>query len=162
MQFVSDYMFILSDLQQEITTCPGLINYSAEFLTIEVKGKGGHTSRPEHNSSALSIIGKILTELPLQITYKVPESIIAFGQVHAGSKANIIPDTAWCEGTLRSPDYQIHQQATNEIKRYLHALETDVVHVTLNNSGIPAIPPVINDEVLVDRSLIIYNTFPMD
>jgi amidohydrolase len=144
----------------QIATCPGLINYSAEFLRIEIKGKGGHTARPDHNSSPLSILGKVLTELPLRIAKDVPEAIVAFGQAHGGNKGNIIPEMAWCEGTLRSPDFQIHEQASVKIGAYLKSLENDAVSIHLRNSGIPVIPPIINDEILVERSLSVTKHFP--
>lgn len=144
----------------QIATCSGLINYSAEFLKIEIKSKGGHTSRPKHDISSLSILGNILTELPVQINEQVPEAIIAFGQAHGGSKANIIPETTWCEGTLRSPNIETHQKATLEVETFLKTLENDTVHVQLRNSGIPVIPPVINDHTLVERSKTIAEHFP--
>jgi amidohydrolase len=144
----------------KISTCAGLINYSAEFLKIEVKGKGGHTARPEHHHSALTTIGQVLYELPLTIAQEVPEAVIALGQIHGGSKANIIPELAWCEGTLRTPDSKFHEKAKIAIRHYLKNLETDFVKLELRNSGIPVLPPVINDRKLVEDSYSISEYFP--
>jgi amidohydrolase len=144
----------------KISTCSGLINYSAEFIKIEVKGKGGHTARPEHHKSALTVMGQILSQLPEVVTQEVPEAVVAFGQMHSGSKGNIIPETAWCEGTLRTPDFKYHEEARNVIKKYLMSLETDFVKLELRNSGIPALPPVINDPTLVENSYAVSEHFP--
>lgn len=144
----------------KISTCSGLINYSAEFLKIEVKGKGGHTARPEHQNSCLTVIGQILSELPLEIGKHVPEAIVAFGQMHSGSKGNIIPETAWCEGTLRTPNFQLHAKAREAISKYLKTLENDSVQIHMKNSGVPALPPVINDETLALDSFTVSEHFP--
>jgi amidohydrolase len=144
----------------KISTCAGLINYSAEFLKIEVKGKGGHTARPEHDFSPLTTMGQILSQLPLVIAQEVPEAVIAFGQVHSGSKGNIIPEFAWCEGTLRTPDFQFHEKARTAMQRYVRSLENDFVKLELKNSGVPALPPVINDATLVEASKSISEHFP--
>ncbi|MCH5586692.1 amidohydrolase [Shimazuella sp. AN120528] len=144
----------------KISTCPGLINYSAEFLKIEVKGKGGHTARPEHSYSALTVIGQVLSQLPEFIAHDVPEAVLAFGQIHSGSKGNIIPETAWCEGTLRTPEFRFHERARTAIHNYVRSLENDFVKLELKNSGIPALPPVVNDPVLVEDSYGISEHFP--
>jgi amidohydrolase len=144
----------------KVSTCPGIINYSAEFVKIEIKGKGGHTARPEHDNSVLTVMGQILSQLPLVMKEEAPEAVVAFGQAHSGSKGNIIPDFAWIEGTLRTPSFAYHRTARTAIEHHIKKLENDFVSIKLKNSGIPALPPVINDATLVADSFTISEHFP--
>jgi amidohydrolase len=144
----------------KIATCSGLINYSAEFIKIVVNGRGGHTARPEHDYSALTTLGEILSKLPVAISEEFPETVIAFGQAHGGSKGNIIPESSWCEGSLRSPNLQLHNRARSAIERFIKTMENDAVTLELKNSGIPLLPPVINDATLVEDSLSVSEHFP--
>lgn len=144
----------------KIATRSGLMNYSVELLKIKINGKAGHTARPEHENSALTIAGQILSQLPTMIANEIPEVVFAFGQVHGGNSANAIPDTVWCEGTLRSPTSLDHQKAKNRIIEYAKHINTDVVTVSIENAGLPPIPPVINDTTLVNHCLSVSKYFP--
>ncbi len=83
----------------------GYISSSADMFHIDIKGKGGHGAMPQDSVDPLNVAAHIHTALQEVIAREVPPSsttVITIGQMHGGNAANIIPDTAFIEGTIRA------------------------------------------------------------
>lgn len=83
----------------------GYVSSSADMFRIDIKGKGGHGAMPQDTVDPLNVAAHIHTALQEVIAREVPPSsttVITIGQMHGGNAANIIPDTAFIEGTIRA------------------------------------------------------------
>lgn len=81
-----------------------IISASSDSLKIEVQGKGGHGARPFECIDPLNVIAHIYISLQELLAREIKSSdevILTVGQIHGGNASNIIPDTAFLEGTIR-------------------------------------------------------------
>lgn len=80
---------------------------SSDIFRITVTGKAAHGSMPERGIDPIIIAAKIINEAQT-ITSRMINAlypiVITFGSIHAGDTANIIPDKAVLEGTIRAFD----------------------------------------------------------
>lgn len=82
----------------------GFVQTSSDNFRIEIKGKGGHGAYPHTTKDPINAGCEIYTAFNELISREVDPrevAILTFGQFSAGSSANIIPDTALLQGTLR-------------------------------------------------------------
>ncbi len=85
----------------------GFVTSSGDMFHIDIKGKGGHGAMPQDCVDPLNVAAHIHTALQEVIAREMPPSstaVITIGQMHGGNAANIIPDTAFIEGTIRAFD----------------------------------------------------------
>lgn len=83
----------------------GYVSSSADAFHIEVEGKGGHGAMPNLSIDPLNAAAHILIALQELIAREIdPNStaVITIGQMHGGKATNIIPDSAFLEGTIRA------------------------------------------------------------
>jgi len=75
-----------------------------DVIKIRVKGQGGHTGYPHEAIdpviAAANIIQTVQTIQTREIDAQKP-TVIMFGKIQAGQKANIIPEQVLMEGTIR-------------------------------------------------------------
>ena len=87
------------------TTKPGTMMASADEIHVTVVGMGGHGSQPHTAKDPIPVAAEMVGALQLMITRSFDAFdpvVITVGQFHAGTKANIIPDTAEFQATIRT------------------------------------------------------------
>jgi hippurate hydrolase len=87
------------------TTKPGTMMASSDELHVTVIGMGGHGSQPHTAKDPIPVAAEMISALQLMITRSFDAFdpvVITVGQFHAGTKANIIPDTAEFQATIRT------------------------------------------------------------
>ena len=87
------------------TTKPGTMMASSDELHVTVVGMGGHGSQPHTAKDPIPVAAEMISALQLMITRSFSAFdpvVITVGQFHAGTKANIIPDTAEFQATIRT------------------------------------------------------------
>ena len=87
------------------TTKPGTMMASSDELHVTVIGMGGHGSQPHTAKDPIPVAAEMVIALQLLITRSFDSFdpvVITVGQFHAGTKANIIPDTAEFQATIRT------------------------------------------------------------
>ena len=85
----------------------GVMMSSVDGFRISVEGKGGHGAYPNLTVDPIQIVVRIYTALEGLIARESnPEKtcVLTVGKLQAGNAANIIPDTAELDGTLRTDD----------------------------------------------------------
>ncbi|MEA4847769.1 MAG: M20 family metallopeptidase [Clostridiaceae bacterium] len=105
----------------------GYVSSSADMFHIDIQGKGGHGGMPQNSVDPLNVAAHIHIALQEIIAREVPPSsttILTIGQMHGGNAANIIPDTAFIEGSVR---------AFNGAERDL--MKTRVVEIAKNTAS---------------------------
>ena len=87
------------------TTKGGTMMASSDELHVTVLGMGGHGSQPHTAKDPIPVAAEMVSALQLMITRSFDAFdpvVITVGQFHAGTKANIIPDTAEFQATIRT------------------------------------------------------------
>ena len=100
---------------------------ASDSLTLTIRGKGGHAAYPHLTVDPIGIAAHILLALQTQsIKWHHPADplVITIGKIVAGEAANITPDVAHCQGTVRSFDPLLRKK--------LPALITQVCQLTAN------------------------------
>ena len=91
--------------QGSFTTKAGTMMASSDELHVTVIGMGGHGSQPHTAKDPIPVAAEMVSALQLLITRSFnafDPVVITVGQFHAGTKANIIPDTAEFQATIRT------------------------------------------------------------
>ena len=100
----------------------GPITSATDPVRIQVRGAGGHTSRPHLTQDLVYALGSIATQLPAALTRRMdPRSGVnlTWGSIHAGSAFNAIPSSGTLEGTLRCLDHEAWDRAEELLETVL-------------------------------------------
>lgn len=130
------------------TARPGPLMAGADTVTITVNGRGGHGSQPHRAADPVPVICEIVLALQTMVTrtFDAFDSVVlTVGRVSAGTKDNIIPDTAELAATLRTFDHATRATAHAAIERV--AAGVSAAHnMTADVSFSEGYPATINDE----------------
>jgi amidohydrolase len=131
----------------------GAITAGADRVRIDMRGPGGHTARPHLTADLVSALGAVVTELPTLLARRTDPRAglsLVWGQVHAGSIANAIPQAGFAEGTIRCLDVAVWQSAHLVVPDLVRAIAEPYgveVHIDARQS----VPPCVNDARAVER-----------
>jgi len=137
----------------EIQLRPGALCASADDVAITVRGSGGHASAPHHASDPIPVAAEIITALQVAMTRSVDlfdPAVLTIAHLTAGTTTNIIPETAFLEGTFRCLSDERRAALPHLIRRVVrgvaaaHGVEADVKFK-------PLYPPTINDAGVFER-----------
>jgi hippurate hydrolase len=84
---------------------PGPIMAAGDHFSVTVRGRGGHGSAPHSAKDPIHAACEMVSTLPTFLMHNVSAfdpAVITVGQIHAGNRFNIIPGTAWFEGSVRT------------------------------------------------------------
>jgi hippurate hydrolase len=90
-----------------VVSAPGVSAPAADYFEITVQGKGCHGSMPNTGVDPLNSAAHILIalqEIHARELAMDERSVLTFGTMHAGSAANVIPDSVTMGGSLRTFD----------------------------------------------------------
>jgi amidohydrolase len=93
---------------------------SSDSLNITIYGRGGHGSRPHVTIDPIVIASKIVLNLQTIVAREVKPgelAVITVGSFHAGSRNNIIPDTARLQLTVRAYKPEVRDHLLAAIQR---------------------------------------------
>jgi hippurate hydrolase len=139
----------------QIGITPGFAKAAADSLRITVYGKGGHGARPETTIDPVLIAASIAVRLQSIVAREIhpgEPAVITVGYIQAGTKNNVIPDTAQMGLTVRS--YQA------DVRKHLLAAIARVAKAEAEASGAEKLPlveqyestsAVYNDPVLTQH-----------
>ena len=104
-----------------IGVCDGSYMASADEFYITVRGEGGHAASPhELKTDATHVAAHIVTALQGIVSrHRPPDTpgVLTVGKLTADGATNVIPETAYMEGTLRAMDEDWRFQAHDLIRR---------------------------------------------
>jgi amidohydrolase len=127
----------------------GVSMASADFLEIEVTGRGGHGASPHLAVDPIAIAAQILLGLPQVVTSTVPAlhaAVLTIGQFSAGGAPNIIPERAVLRGSLRALRARDRQTLLERIAGYVQSIaRAQRGTASLRNLG-EGCPPLVNHE----------------
>jgi len=108
----------------QVGIAPGIYNTNADSLKITIYGKGGHGAEPNSTIDPIVIAAKTIVSLQTIVSREVKPgemAVVTVGYVHAGTKNNIIPDTAEMGLTVRTFKADVRQQVLAAITRVVNA-----------------------------------------
>ena len=131
----------------------GPITSATDSVTVTLRGRGGHTSRPHLTQDLIYALGKVITDVPAALSRRVdPRAGVAlvWGTVHSGAAENVIPSTGALSGTLRMLDANLWQDIGPLLEELVHAVISPYA-VSATIEHLRGAPPVVNDPVSVVR-----------
>lgn len=84
---------------------PGALLASADMIEVTVWGRGGHASMPHDAADPVPVACAIVQAFQTFVTREVPVSdpaVVTIGKIAAGTTNNVIPETAYLLGTIRT------------------------------------------------------------
>jgi hippurate hydrolase len=84
---------------------PGAIMAAADYIQIDIEGKGGHAARPHLSVDTVLVGAQIINNLQSIVARNVDpleSAVVSICMFHAGNTDNVIPQTAQLRGTARS------------------------------------------------------------
>jgi amidohydrolase len=112
---------------------PGPLMASADRLTIEIEGHGGHAARPHLTVDSVLVGAQIVSQIQSIVARNVDplqSAVVSICMFQAGSTDNVIPQTAFLRGTARS--------LTAEVRDLLERRLREVVEGTARLHGAKA------------------------
>jgi len=145
----------------------GTIMASSDFVTITVKGRGGHGSAPHFTLDPIPVACEIVQALQTLVTRRVDvfdPGVITITQIHTGTANNVIPETATIIGTIRAVSERTRSLLHDGINRVAegivaaHGMEVEVdLHigydVTVNNEDKASFAADVATAVSGDRNV---------
>ena len=125
----------------------GTMMFSVNGFKITVHGKGGHGAYPHTSLDPINIgvhIHLALQELIAREADPTKSNVLTIGQFNAGNAANIIPETAILQGTLRTNDPKEREKLVNRLREVVTKV-AEVYGGTAEIEMISDVPPLICD-----------------
>jgi amidohydrolase len=131
---------------------PGALMAAVELFDCTILGKGGHAALPHQTVDSVVVAAQIVTALQTIVARNVnpiDSAVVTVGELHAGTKNNVIADTARMSGTVRyfNPEFDgFFKQRLEQIISGIcqsHGADYDLNYWSLY-------PPVINDGKMAD------------
>jgi amidohydrolase len=132
----------------------GPITASADAMTIIISGPGGHTARPHKTVDVVGAAARVATELPGAIRHAIDARspiVTAFGSIHGGDAANVIPTEVVLKGTVRTLDPDLWGVLPSLVDKTIGSI------LAISGAGYTleyqqGIGPVVNDENVLNRA----------
>jgi hippurate hydrolase len=130
-------MHVFSALEPHGRFCtkPGVMLSSSDGLVVTVLGAGGHGSAPHSAKDPVTAAAEMVTALQVMVTRQFnmfDPVVLSVGVLQAGTKRNIIPETARIEATIRTFSGESRRKMMATVPRLLkgiaaaHGLDVDV------------------------------------
>lgn len=140
----------------QISVRPGPIMAAADTFSITVTGKQTHGARPWNGVdpivTAAQIIMGLQTVASRQVDVTKAPSIISVGRIQGGIRSNVIPDSVFLEGTIRSFDPAMREQIHAAMEKTAKSI-AEAAGATAEFKVGYGTPPLLNDEALLTRMM---------
>lgn len=127
--------------------------FSVDGFRINIKGKGSHGAYPHAGIDPINIgvhIHLALQELIAREADPNTACVLTIGKFQGGAAANIIPDTAVLEGTLRTNNAKERKKLVARIKEVAE-LTAAVYGGSAQIESLSSVPPLVCDETLTEE-----------
>ena len=136
----------------DVIYTPGVRSSTYDGLFIRFKGRGGHGASPQDTIDPVMMASRFVVDVQSVISREKDPTkfgVVSIGSFHAGTSANIIPDDAVVQGTIRTFDADVRTKLHDGIKRTAKAV------AEMANAPAPdiviteGIKAVVNDDAVV-------------
>ncbi|MEV4559356.1 amidohydrolase [Kitasatospora sp. NPDC049285] len=125
----------------------GAITSACDRLLLSIDGPGGHTARPHLTTDLVTAVAKLAAELPAALSRRMDPRwgvSLVWGRIAGGSAANVIPQHAELEGTVRCLELAGWREAPEVLEELVaHLAETYRAKWSIDYHR--GVPPVVNE-----------------
>ncbi len=128
-------------------TGPGPVLASDDTFHIHITGQGGHAANPQETRDPIMAavgIAQALQTIVSRNHYAREDMVLSVTQIHAGSADNVIPGTAYLNGTVRSFTPEVREMAQRRM-RDIVAGQAAAYDVSAELDYKAGYPPTVND-----------------
>ena len=131
---------------------PGPEMAATDVIRITVRGRGGHASEPHGALDPIAVAAEIVLALQAMVTRRIDvfdPAVVTIAQITSGTTNNIIPDSAFLFGTIRTVSEATRERVRAGVRRVAEgvaAAHDAAVDVDLE----PGYPVTINDPDYAD------------
>ena len=141
-------MHIISNLPSgSVNVRPGPMMAAADQWRMTIRGRGGHASMPHSAADPIPVAAEIVLALQSMVTRRVDvfdPAVVTVAHIEAGSRDNVIPDSVFLEGTIRTLSPERRRDVVAAVERV--ATHIAAAHeLTLEWEHIPGYPVTVND-----------------
>ncbi len=136
-----------------IALVPGPTMAAPDTFQLTVTGKGGHAAIPHETVDPIAIGAQIVTALHQIVSRNVDpldNVVVSVTQFVAGTAYNVIPETAFLAGTVRTFDAGLRNKVPQLMERVIAGV-TSAFGATYEFSYERGYRPVVNDPALTAR-----------
>ncbi|ASS95155.1 hydrolase [Peribacillus simplex NBRC 15720 = DSM 1321] len=144
----------------ELGTKHGALTAGVDRFEVHVKATGSHAAKPEEGNDPIIITGHIISTLQTIISRNVApkeSAVLSITQIHSGSTWNVIPDSAYLEGTVRTFSKTQREFIQKRMKQVLHGI-SETFNANVELSWHPGPPSVDNTPEWADLALQVGDT----
>jgi len=127
---------------------PGPVMAAADRFSIDLVGAGGHGAMPHHSRDPLVAAAQVVTALQTIVARQVDpieQAVVSVTQIHGGDAFNVIPQSAFLAGTLRSFTPEVRALLQRRVEEIARGVGTTLgVEVAVRYE--PGYPPTVNHE----------------
>ncbi|WP_255581789.1 M20 aminoacylase family protein [Cupriavidus sp. AU9028] len=121
---------------------------ACDTVTITIHGKGGHAARPHQSIDPILIAGSLVMALQSVVSRNVDPNetaVVTIGSLHAGHAANVIPESARMEISVRSFSPEVRASLEARIRQLVTA-HVEGYGASVDIDYRPGYPVVVNSE----------------
>ena len=125
---------------------------SADIWDIQVKGKGGHGSRPHEAVDPTIAAATIITTIQTVVSREIDPLdtvVLSVGKIECGTAPNIIPEVATLQGNVRTTSPVIREEIPQRMRRIAEGIGS-ALRCSINLDFIPVYPVTVNDPYMVE------------
>ena len=96
----------------EFVTSPGPLMAAVDTFTVNIQGRGGHGAMPHETKDPVMAacgVAMAIQTIVSRNNYALDDLVISVTQIHTGTVNNVIPDTAYINGTVRTFDPSVQK-----------------------------------------------------
>src|SRR3954468_16844365 len=149
-------MHIISNLPSgSVNVRPGPMMAAADQWRMTVRGRGGHASMPHSAADPIPVAAEIVLALQSMVTRRVAvfdPAVVTVAHIEAGSRDNVIPDSVFLEGTIRTLSPERRRDVVAAVQRV--ATHVAAAHeMTVEWEHVEGYPVTVNDPGAAARVL---------
>lgn len=129
-------------------------------VKVAFKGTGGHAAFPHHANDALVAASYFITQVQTIVSRNVDPiegAVVTFGSMHAGTTNNVISETAYLHGTIRTLTQEMNDLTQKRIREIAQGIATSfdlAVEINLKQGGYL---PVENNPALAEELMTFFD-----
>lgn len=136
---------------------PGPVMASADRFSVRIRGKGCHAANPDMGIDPIPALGATISAFQTVVSRRINPfegAVVSITRVEAGNTWNVIPETAFLEGTVRV----MTEAVRDSIRQSLEQLASDTARAYGCEAAFeyergPA--PVLNDAGVCERAAVV-------
>ncbi|WP_170418464.1 M20 aminoacylase family protein [Ruegeria arenilitoris] len=128
-------------------TTPGPIMAAVDTFDIHIQGVGGHGAMPHETRDPVMAacgIAQAIQTIVSRNHYALDDLVISVTQIHTGTVNNVIPDTAYLNGTVRTFDPAVQKMVMTRLEEIVQG-QAASYGVTATLDYVVGYPATVND-----------------